>query len=76
MLTIQVRMNGSIVTIFFFFKFVTRKPVNNGLHYIYILPGRDKLFGRVVYVVNRNKSRSMFLSREKCAHVILSLHAT
>ena len=44
---LPVKLNATIVTIFFFFKIVMRKPVNKNLHYIYILPGLDKLFGRV-----------------------------
>ena len=34
---------------FFFFKFAMRELVKKNLHYIYILPGCDKRFGRVAY---------------------------
>ena len=47
---LPVRLNATIATIYFFFKFVMRKSVKNCLNNIYILPGCGKLFGRVVYI--------------------------
>ena len=59
---LPVRLNATLVTIFFFFKFAMRKPVKNCLHYIYILLGRDELFGQVVYIYIHNSERARKLS--------------
>ena len=46
-----VKLNATIATILFFFKFVIRKLVANCLQQIYILPECDKLSDRVVYII-------------------------